>query len=228
MPASAKKGTRSVPSRQSFDKQAAAWLRDAIIEGRYAPGERLTEIALSEEIELSRSTTRTALLHLAAEGLVVQEAYSGWRVAALSARDAHDVCALRSVLDGLAARTAAEQITTKGSDSLEAHLEQLVRQARNRSSARHLADADMAFHSHIVDLSGNRRLREQYDRLRGIVLLYVRATNLRSTSDVIVGEHTAIFDAIAAGDPRRAERLAIRHVMDHGAQLEAELATGKQ
>ncbi|SEE11354.1 DNA-binding transcriptional regulator, GntR family [Rhodococcus pyridinivorans] len=216
--------TKSMPRRKSSDRQAADWLRDAIVDGGYTPGARLTENALAEGTELSRSTMRTALLHLASEGLVVREAYSGWRVAELSAADARDVYNLRSALDGLAARHAALNVTDDGVVALKAALLDLVLAARERTDVRRLADMDMAFHCQVVRMSGNARLEGEYDRLKSVVLRYVRATNLMASSETIISEHAAIFDAIAAGDPDLAEQLAIRHVLDHGEQLAQELA----
>ncbi len=128
--------TKSMPRRKSSDRQAADWLRDAIVDGGYTPGARLTENALAEGTELSRSTMRTALLHLASEGLVVREAYSGWRVAELSAADARDVYNLRSALDGLAARHAALNVTDDGVVALKAALLDLVLAARERTDVR--------------------------------------------------------------------------------------------
>ncbi|MCR5977508.1 FCD domain-containing protein [Gordonia jinghuaiqii] len=215
---------RSVPRRESFDKQAAEWLRGAIIDGHYVPGQRLTEASLAQDAQVSRSTMRTALLHLAAEGLVVQEAYSGWKVTELTAVDAREVYTLRCALDGLAAQLAAQRMTPAGADYLRERLDTLLDAARERISTRQLAEADMAFHSCIVDLADNRRLRDHYNRVTGAVLLYVHATNVRASTETIVDEHTAIFEALRQGDPVAARRLAEDHVMAHGAALEAELA----
>lgn len=215
--------TRSMPRRKTSDRQAADWLRAAIVDGGHPPGARLTESGLAEQTELSRSTMRTALLHLAAEGLVVREAYSGWRVAELTADDARDVYQLRSALDGLAARHAAMNLTKEGVIALKAALLDLVLAVQDRSDKRRLADADMAFHRQIVAMSGNVRLATEYDRLKSVVVRYVSATNTRASADTIMNEHTAIYESIACGDADLAEQLAVRHVLDHGEILALEL-----
>ncbi|OZG26153.1 GntR family transcriptional regulator [Williamsia sp. 1138] len=215
---------RTVARRESFDKQAAEWLRAAIIEGEYPPGQRLTEASLADDAQVSRSTMRTALLYLAAEGLVVQAAYSGWKVTELSASDAREVYTLRSALDGLAAQLAAQAMTPASADQLHERLASLLEAAREHPSTRQLAEADMAFHSCIVDLANNRRLRDHYDRITGAVLLYVHATNVRASIETIIDEHTAIYQALRQGDPELSRRLAETHVLTYGADLEAELA----
>lgn len=216
--------SRTVARRESFDKQAAEWLRTAIIEGEFPPGQRLTEASLADDAQVSRSTMRTALLHLATEGLVVQAAYSGWKVTELTAVDAREVYTLRSALDGLAAQLAAQTMTPASADRLDERLANLLKAAQQHPSTRQLAEADMAFHSCIVDLAHNQRLRDHYDRITGAVLLYVHATNVRASTEIIIDEHTAICRALRQGDPVLARHLAETHVQIHGAALEAELS----
>ncbi|ABG99897.1 transcriptional regulator, GntR family protein (plasmid) [Rhodococcus jostii RHA1] len=209
-------------SRQSFDQQAADWLRDAIVSGRLAPGQRLTEAALASETGVSRSTTRTALLHVAAEGLVVRQAYSGWSVAELSAEDAWELYTLRKSLDGIAARLAAEKIDDEGRQRLRQDFDRIVA-CCSGSDRLGLAQADVGFHSTIVDLTRHRRLRRQYDLILGATLLYVSNTNIRSSPEVITEGHRQICDAICAGEEALAQTLAESHVEKHGIALMAEL-----
>lgn len=211
------------PTREGSDQQGADWLRRCIIDGVYKSGQRLTETGLADEVGLSRSTMRTALLHLQSEGLVDRTAYSAWRVAALSADDARDVYELRAAIEGLAARRAARRPDYLTLDDLSSALDTLTSAVRARADAATVAAADMEFHAQIALLSNNKRLIAQYDRLRGIIHFYVRAVSMRATPKALIGEHTAIFDAIDKRDPGLAERLAIQHVETHGQRLENEL-----
>src|SRR5882672_2184919 len=85
----------------SAEAQATDALRDQILRGGARPGSRLTEIGLSQQLSLSRSTIRTALHQLANEGLVVQEPYTDWQVASLSGADAWELYTLRASLEAL-------------------------------------------------------------------------------------------------------------------------------
>ncbi|MDV6244883.1 GntR family transcriptional regulator [Rhodococcus opacus] len=210
-------------SRQSFDQQAADWLRDAIVSGRLTPGQRLTESALADEIGVSRSTTRTALLHLAAEGLVERQAYSGWSVADLSAEDAWELYTLRKGLDGIAARLAAEKIDDEGRQRLRHDFDRIAA-CCSGSDRVGLAQADVGFHSTIVDLTRHRRLRRQYDMILGATLLYVSNTNIRASRGEIADGHQQICDAICAGDEELAQSLAESHVEENGIALMTELS----
>src|SRR4030081_3333415 len=92
--------------KRSAEVQATDALREQILRGGARPGSRLTEIGLSQQLGLSRSTIRTALQRLANEGLVVQEPYTDWQVASLSGADAWELYTLRASLEALGARLA--------------------------------------------------------------------------------------------------------------------------
>lgn len=90
-------------ARQSTEIIVTDTLRDYILSGEVAPGERLTEIALAEQLGVARATLRTALHRLTSEGIVVQTPYTGWHVASLSAQDVWEIWTLRGSLESLAA-----------------------------------------------------------------------------------------------------------------------------
>src|SRR5690242_2130858 len=104
--------------KQPLDKRAAELLRQRIVSGTFPPGYRLVEATLSEQMSLSRGTIRSALSQLAHEGLVTQKAYTRWAVSELSAGDAWELFTLRSALEALAARLAAERADTAMADRL--------------------------------------------------------------------------------------------------------------
>ncbi|QVM88069.1 GntR family transcriptional regulator [Pseudomonas lalucatii] len=90
-----------------------------IVTGNLEAGSRLTEAKLTEQFHVSRGTIRAALQKLHNEGLVSQVPYTGWHVIAINAQDAWELHNLRRVLDGLAARLAAERIEPEGAKSLK-------------------------------------------------------------------------------------------------------------
>lgn len=198
-------------SKRRLDRQAADVLRDQILSGRFAPGLRLVEAALAEQLGVSRGTVRAALSELAHEGLVSQVAYTKWMVPELSAEDAWELYSLRGSLEGLAARLAAQRRTPATMATLTEAYERLASAvASERRSA--VAAADLALHQTIVGITGHRRLIAQYKLIEQQVRHYIATSNAQIYDlHQIIDEHEPIVRAIVAGDAARAERLAHDH-----------------
>jgi hypothetical protein len=109
--------------KRSAEAQASDALRAHILGGGARPGSRLTEIGLSQQLRLSRSTIRTALHQLANEGLVVQVPYTDWQVASLSGADARELYTLRASLEALGMRLAVGALTQDGEQMIVAALD---------------------------------------------------------------------------------------------------------
>lgn len=199
--------------KRSLDRQAAEWVREAVIEGRLPPGTRITEVGLAAEIGLSRSTVRTALQRLAADGLVMQRPYSGWEIAGLSPEDAVELYSLRYYLEGLAARLAAERIDDAGRATLKSAMQNL-RGVLSKGSRRDIAEADLGIHRAITALSGHKRLLAFCELLsQSILIYYVMSTNrTMSSTDALISEHEELVNAILAGDVDKAEALTHAHI----------------
>ncbi|MGH6929495.1 MAG: GntR family transcriptional regulator [Dongiaceae bacterium] len=198
-------------SKRRLDRQAADVLRDQILSGRFAPGLRLVEATLAEQLGVSRGTVRAALSELAHEGLVSQVAYTKWMVPELSAEDAWELYSLRGSLEGLAARLAAQRRTPATMATLAEAYERLAGAvAGQRRSA--VAAADLALHQTIVGITGHRRLIAQYKLIEQQVRHYIATSNAQIYDlHQIIDEHEPIVKAIVAGDAARAERLAHDH-----------------
>lgn len=211
------------PKKVSLDRAAAESLRSAIVSGALEQGSRLTEVKLAEQFGLSRGTVRAALQRLVTEGLVVQRPYSGWDVAALSAEDAHELSALRSSLEALAARLGAERIDSNGRRAVEAAFEAL-RVAAENGRVDELVDADMGLHRTLVALSGNRRLGDHYDMIANQVRLYIASsTVVVKSAPTVVERHFDLIDPVLRGDVAGAEIAAKAHSMRSGAEIVAYL-----
>src|SRR5947209_3181840 len=96
---------------QSLADSVLVQLRKAIINLDVAPGDRLVEMELAEQFAVSRATIRQALLQLRFEGLVDMRPRRGVVVTRMSSRTARDVCTVRGLLEGWAARTACSVLT---------------------------------------------------------------------------------------------------------------------
>ena len=206
------KSVRSVKvERRSLDSRAADVLREQILSGQLAPGQRVTETALAAQLEVSRGTLRVALRALAHEGLIQQVAYTKWMLPEFSQADAWELYTLRGTLEGMAARLAAEHRTRDCVAKLEAAFERLVAAVGFRKHGR-VADADLALHKTIVAITGHQRLIDQYRLLEQQVRHYIISSNaLIMDLNQIVAEHQPIVRAIVAGEPEKAERLARQH-----------------
>lgn len=209
--------------KQSLDRAAANSLRGAILGGVLPQGSRLTETSLAERFSLSRGTVRAALQRLVAEGLVVQRPYSGWDVVALSLRDAEELTELRSSLEALAARLAADRIDGAGRATIGAAFETL-QAAAQADRVSDLVAADMALHHTIVELSGNRRLRDHYDMIANQVRLYIASsTTIVEGMTTVVERHSEMIEPIMRGAPADAEAAARAHSLRSGEEIAAHL-----
>jgi DNA-binding GntR family transcriptional regulator len=189
-------------------------LRQAILSGRYRPGQRLVEDRLAEDFGVSRNPVREALRSLAAEGLVVLTARRGATVAALSPADAREMIEVRATLEGLNARHAARH----RDPAVIALLSQVLRQGTAAAAAgalEALPDLNARFHDALAAAGSNRVLGDLMRSLRlrtGTVFAPLGAWRARETWE----EHAAILKAVIAGDEALSALLAERHVMNAG------------
>ncbi|BCB89433.1 GntR family transcriptional regulator [Phytohabitans suffuscus] len=185
-------------------------LRQAILDRRLAPGQRLIERELVELTGVSRTSVREALRELAAEGLVTAIPNKGMVVTSVSAEEARQLYQVRSVLEGLAGRLFVENATAAQRTALVRALERVERLTAKGSTV--LAAKD-SFYDVLFEGGGN-------DALRVVVGgLHARVSVLRSLSLSVPGraEHSAkelraIVDAVLAGDADAAAAACARHV----------------
>ncbi len=205
--------------RRSAEAQATDSLRDAIVSGALAQGERITEIDLSKRMNISRATIRAALHLLATEGLVIQIPYTGWTVMSLTPVDIWELFTLRASLESLAGRLAAERLDALGRERLIRASDALAA-ACGSNDHRVIADADFKLHETIVDLSGHGRLATEYRVLKQQVRLYINASDaLISDGAVVMAQHEPIVRAILERDQALAARLSEEHNLHEGGVL---------
>ncbi|HZK43893.1 MAG TPA: GntR family transcriptional regulator [Syntrophomonadaceae bacterium] len=187
-------------------------IREAIINGRLQPRERLMEIQLAEELGVSRTPIREALRKLEIEGFIVMVPRKGAYVADLTFKDIADVFEIRSALEGLAASLAAERITDEELETIK-NLWAEKAEAIASNNLEKLIIVDTEFHEAIYKASRNDRLtniinnlREQIQRFRATTLAYPgrMATSL--------DEHRGIVEALQARDVQLSRQLAVEHI----------------
>lgn len=174
-------------------------LREAIVEGRLAPGEPVVEAQLSRQLGVSRAPLREALRTLENEGLIVSEPWRGAIVAPLTERGVTELQAFRRLLEVFAAELVLQRETID-----TASLESLAGEMERCAKANDLVcmnKADVEFHTRIVEMSGNDLLLDVW---RSYVSPIRRALALRNRAnsdlDSLVTMHRNLIAAFAARD----------------------------
>lgn len=200
-----------IPRTRLVDK-AVEVLRRAILGGGLPPGSRLRQLALAEQLGISRTPLREALAKLELEGLVTLLPAGGVRVARLEPAEAIELYDLREVLDGLAARLAAGRAAAAALAALGDHQE-AMRECLATQDAHAWFTHHVAFHEGIFEAAGNARLRnlapivqQSVQRFHRLLLTTPRRLH------VAFEEHEAILRALAGRDAAEAERLARQHI----------------
>ncbi|HIY64864.1 MAG TPA: GntR family transcriptional regulator [Candidatus Agrococcus pullicola] len=191
--------------------QVADELRKDIIEGRYAPGNRLIERDLSERYDVSRTVIREALRVMEAESLVVVEPYRGPSVKALSLAEITHLYEVREILESAACGLAAERADADQFASISNTLENIATADAADIDAR--VGFGNAFYESIVEAANNpligtllSNVQTQISQLRRVTL----STPGREID--LLTELRPIVDAIKQGDRGGAEKAASRHV----------------
>jgi len=187
-------------------------IRQGIITGRFAPGQRLVIRDLAEEIGYSRSTFREAFRRLAAEKLVSLVPNRGVAVQRLTPREMADLFEIRELLEGHAARRAAERI---GQGDHRRRFLAMWEKVRRDDAADRAAfiEHNQLFHGTIVELAGNTRLPEMLGQLQLPILMFQwRTIMTRQETETSQAEHETIAKAILEGRPDQADSAMRRHV----------------
>lgn len=195
---------------KSLRERAYDELRSRIVGLQLAPGTRLIERDLADELAVSRIPLREAMQRLQQDGLVVVVPRQGAIVSPFTVDDVRDLFDVRESLEVLAARLAAERADQAGLDTLAAQLD-TARVATERQDKPAIAAANAGFHTIIVDLAANPLLESILRPLEARTQWLFHLTGDRDPG-VQCFEHEELLAAIAAHDPDRAAESAFHHV----------------
>ncbi|HEX9061325.1 MAG TPA: GntR family transcriptional regulator [Clostridia bacterium] len=194
-------------------------LQNEILNGKYNPGDSLVETKLSEELGVSRTPIREAIRQLELEGLVQSIPNKGVFVTGISCQDIEDIYTIRMLIEGLAARWAAEKISdTELSELREAvEFEEFY---TGRNDTEHLLKLDSRFHDIIFKASKSKPLMHTLSTFHHYVQK-ARAESLQTPGRArkVLNEHKAILNAIADKDPKKAEKLTVEHIKNASMNL---------
>lgn len=185
-------------------------IRERIVSGELAPGTRLVESRLSQELGVSRMPVREALRTLAVEGVLTVEPRRGASVASYTPEQVRELVEVRATLEGLNAKLAARRLNPEMTSRLKSILAEGARTAKTDDVAK-LQEDNKNFHDALASVAANSVLRELVRSLRERTAP-IFAPYSRKRARQNWEEHAAIVRAVIAGDAELASLLAARHV----------------
>ena len=203
--------------------KAVLGLRDLVYSGEVAAGERLSEISVGERLGLSRTPVRAALARLEQEGLLEAIPSGGYSVRTFTAADVHDAIELRGVLEGTAARLAAERGVAAAElaalKAIVAQLDTIVGALPLEVDFSAYVAANAEFHDMLAVLSGSNVIRREIERVLHLpfagpsAFLDAQTSSPEFRASLVSGQaqHRAIANAIEMREGARAESVAREH-----------------
>jgi DNA-binding GntR family transcriptional regulator len=223
---------KPIERHQTLREKILETIRDAILKGTLKPGERVSEPDLAERFGISRTPIREAFRQLESEGYLLVVPRKGAVVASLSERDIEEFYAIKIILEGFAAKMAAENLTEKDIERLESINERLQKMA-DEGDVKKFFRVHNEFHEIFIKAAGNDKLSEMINQL----VMKFKRLRLASLSqpgrmEGSVEEHRNMIRAFKSHDGDRADGL-VRHAATIGAEaliesmIQSDLAEGK-
>ena len=211
--------------------QVYAIIWEQIIGHRLRPGDKVSDLRLSEELGVSRTPVREALHRLAQEGILRAESRRGFFVTPFSSQDVGEVYDIRTALETLAVRLALAHLTEQDLDESQRAIDESHRQILGgaEGAEEHWLAVDRAFHRLIAQRARSRRLESLLTGLQtqiGVFQVYgIHLSPLRLLS---IEHHQAILNALKARDSAAAEQAMARHIQEVKAWVLAEFVSREQ
>jgi DNA-binding GntR family transcriptional regulator len=205
-------GSNIALTRSTLPQAAAERLRALIIEGALAPGTRLNERELSEQLGVSRTPLREAFRLLAADGLLTQLPNRGVQVVALSREDVRHAFEVMASLEGLAGELAAGRVTDADLAEL-GMLQGDLEKAHRRRDLPAYYRVNRAIHDRITAIAANPVLAQTCRTLNARLHALRFRSNLNGAKwERAVAEHRSMIGALAARDGAALRDLLVRHL----------------
>ena len=196
--------------RGDVGERAYNALREGIMDGSIAPGQRLVELAVCEWLKISRTPAREALRRLQASGLLEPSAGGGLQVVSYDVNALYELYVVREVLEG----TAAGEAARNASEAELAALKESIRLQRGMAKdIDSFARENQVFHGHIYRAAHNRFLIKTLQGLSdSVALLGPTAINTTDWVKLAISQHAAIVEAICARDAENAAGIMRLHI----------------
>ena len=194
--------------RENLNVRVYEILKEMIMNARFEPGARINVEKLTKEIGTSRTPIWEAIRRLEQEGLVVHYAGKGTFMSSLTPREALDIYAVREVLEGMAAREAAERIDE---DTLKKMEKCLAKQLKivEKQDVVNYSQNDFEFHAYIYEASGNDFLREELEGIKN--KMRPLGIHFEENLHQFFDDHQEVIEALRNRDGIQAEEALRKH-----------------
>ena len=208
---------RNIGSRRAtLAVEVRSEIERMIVDGELAAGEKLNELGLATTMGVSRGTVREAIRSLVDTGLFDLFANRGAFVHEVTLQEVRNLDDLRRAIFAMACSAAARRVREGEEPTLVERLEDNLAQMRRVEGETDPAvyyELNIAFHDMLMEGAGNPKAKTIYDNLvREMHLFRRRGLSIASNIAKSVEEHTAITEAVAAGDPEAARKAADNHI----------------
>ena len=203
-------------SKTNLREHILQQLRSVILDGTYRPGDRLVELTIADQLQVSRAPVREALCALEQEGIIVQIPRRGYFVVDFDEKDIEEVYSLRLLLEKEAFQRAAHRAQDEDYEQMQRLIDALAKAAADQTDPGTIVDLDLAFHELICRLADHSRLLSAWNSLRMQTQILVGVTSRThyDNPDEPRERHQVILDAMRAKDVARAQQVLQEHVTD--------------
>ncbi|MBQ9927639.1 MAG: GntR family transcriptional regulator [Lachnospiraceae bacterium] len=203
---------KEVTDKYSLRGRVFNKIREDILSGKYKEHEELREVAIGEELGVSRTPVREAFRQLELEGLIQIIPNKGAYVTGITAKDVKDIYMIRSSLEGMCARLATENITEEQLEELEENV-YLASYHASKGHMEQMAELDNRFHHILYEACDSKMLQNLLQDFHQYVMRVRRKTLSTKERGIASNEeHKLIMEAIKAKNADEAEKLANQHM----------------
>ncbi len=207
---------KAIKAERTLTNQVYQSIRDSILSGRLEPGSLYSVTRLADELQVSRTPVREALIDLASQGMVRFERSRGVRILQTTAHDVVEIFSLRLLIEVPGTLAAIPRLSDADVRALEKEYEQMIAAAKAGDESRTMLH-DRRFHLVLLGGSGNERLARIADQLRDQILTQGVSTVGRSRSLMeVVEPHRPILEAARERDAKGAAFAMRDHVLSTG------------
>jgi DNA-binding GntR family transcriptional regulator len=204
--------TESTPARLSERVYEA--LVEMIVTGQLGPGRAISELALSRQLNVSRTPIHEAIKQLVKDGLISQSANRRPVVVSFGSDDIFDVYEMRRILETEAAAKAAQRIDLPTLNQLERELHTFRDDFDQPAAIERWVGLDDRFHSTIAAASGSHRLAADITRYRRLHRVFNRSHTQAAVLTQAIQEHQGILDALRSRDIGAAREAMGKHLQE--------------
>lgn len=209
---------KPIERHQTLREKILEKIREDILKGNLRPGEKVAEPELAASFGISRTPIREAFRQLESEGYLTVIPRKGAVVVSFSERDVDEFYAIKSILEGYAARRACEKLTTREIDKLQAINDKLGQLAEG-GDIKQFFKVHNDFHDLFIRSADNEKLYELISNLVGkFQRLRIASLSLPGRMRISVQEHDKIIEAFRKRDADAAERL-VRKNAEYGGRV---------